>query len=236
MILVAAAACSNKQPVNDQLTAEVLYDQALAKLHNRKWTDAIEMFERFTIQFPQHPRVQEARFRLAEGYFGKKEYITAATDFSRLANDYPAGPFADDARFKVCESYYKLSPKPQLDQLYTRSALDHCQSLISYYETSDFTPKAREMLLDLRTKLALKEYIAAEFYFKNKAYDSAIIYYELAVRNYADTPIAPRALMRLYETYQILNYKDEADAAKARLLKDYPTSPEAKLLPATAAS
>ena len=60
----------------------------------------------------------------------RMEYITAANEFSRLATDFPAGPWADDARFRVCESYYELSPHPQLDQEYTRGALDHCQSIL----------------------------------------------------------------------------------------------------------
>ena len=36
---------------------------------------------------------------------------------------------ADDARFMACRSYEELSPDPQLDQEYTRAAIDHCCSL-----------------------------------------------------------------------------------------------------------
>lgn len=236
-LVFGLAACASRGTTTAQVPPDSLFQQALDALHNRKWTDAVTLFERFVVQHPTHDRVQEARLRLGDAYFGKKEYITAATEYSRLANDYPAGAYADDSRFKVCESYYRLSPKPQLDQQYTRAALDHCQSLITYYPTSDLAPKAQEMLTDLRVKLADKSFLTGEFYFKRNAFDSAIIYYEATVRDYAETQTAPRALMRLYETYQKLNYKEEADAAKQRLLKDYPTSPEAKQLndPAAAA-
>lgn len=236
-LVFGLTACASRGNTVAQVPPDSLFQQALDALHNRKWTDAVTLFERFVVQHPTHDRLQEARLRLGDAYFGKKEYITAATEYSRLANDYPAGAYADDARFKVCESYYRLSPKPQLDQQYTRAALDHCQSLMTYYPTSDFVPKAQEMLTDLRVKLADKSFLTGEFYFKRNAFDSAIIYYEATIRDYPDTPTSPRALMRLYETYQKLNYKEEADAAKQRLLKDYPTSPEAKQLndPAAAA-
>jgi outer membrane protein assembly factor BamD len=204
------------------------FERANSLLQDRKWTEAITAFEQFVIQYPTHPRVQEARFGLGEAYFGKKEYVTAANEFSRLANDYPAGPFADDARFKVCESYYELSPKPQLDQQYTRSAFEHCESLISYYSTSEFIPRAREMMAELRRKLAEKEFQAGEFYFERNAYDSAIIYYEATARDYPESAVAPRALLRLLQTYQKIGYREEADATQARLLKDYPDSPEAR--------
>ena len=238
LVLLAAAAttaCASAPKVAEQMPADSLFEQGVAALNARKWADAIELFERFAIQHPTNPRLQQARLYLGDGYFGKKEFITAANEYSRLANDFPAGPYADDARFKVCESYYRLSPKPQLDQEYTRAALDHCQSLITYYPTSDFATRGQEMLTDLRSKLAVKSLMAGEFYFRRNAFDSAIIYYEATLRDYADTPVAPRALLGLYETYQKLNYKEESDAAKARLLKDYPTSTEAKLLGAPAA-
>lgn len=229
-LMVAMTACASTGEVPDNLSAETLFETGLTALHEEDWTDAIAYFERFTIQYPAHPRAQEARFNVSQAYFGKEEYITAANEFSRLANDYPAGPWADDARFKVCESYYELSPKPELDQQYTRAALDHCQSLITYYPESEMVPKAQELLDSLRNKLAEKAFLTGEFYYSRNAFDSAIIYYDAAVRDYPQTPTAARALHRLYETYVKLGYDEEAEAAKARLLKDYPTSPEARQL------
>jgi outer membrane protein assembly factor BamD len=239
LLLLAAAAmtaCATTPQIPDQLSPDSLFERGVAHMNARKWTDAIAVYERFAIQYPTHPRLQQARLYLADGYFGKKEFITAANEYSRLANEFPAGPYADDARFKVCDSYYNLSPKPQLDQEYTRAALDHCQSLITYYPTSEFAVRAQELLIDLRTKLAEKTFMAGEFYFKRNAFDSAIIYFDAALRDYADTPIAPRVLLRLYETYEKLGYREEADASKARLLKDYPASSEAKQLQEPAAT
>ena len=235
LILLAAvslSACAARQKGTENLTPDALFNRALAALQAHHYADAQDMFERFVLQYPSHGRLQEARLHLGDAYFGKKEYITAADEYSRLANDYPAGAYADDARFKVCESYYRLSPDPQLDQEYTRAALEHCQSLISYYASSEFVPQAQKMLHDLRNKLAMKQYETAEFYYKRSAYDSAIIYYESVMSDYADTDVAPRALLRLYQTYTTLNYKEEAAAAKQRLQTDYPKSPEAKQLPA----
>lgn len=230
-----AAACAAKQPVT-QLPPDQLFERAIALINDRKWTESIAAFEQFVFQYPTHPRVQEARYRIAEGYFGKKEYITAATEFSRLANDYPAGNYADDARFKVCESYHRLAPKAQLDQQYTRAAFDHCQSLISHYPSSEYVARAQAMSKELRDRLAEKEYIAGEYYFKRGAYDSAIIYYEATARDFPDTVFSPRALLRLLQTYETLGYKEEADATRQRLLKDYPDSPEARGLQQVPAS
>jgi outer membrane protein assembly factor BamD len=235
-LVTASAGCAARSQPIQQLSPDQLFERGQTLLNDRKWTDAIAAFEQFVLQYPTHPRAQEARFRLGEGYFGKKEFITAGNEFSRLAGDYPAGPYADDARFKVCESYYRLSPKTQLDQQYTRAAYDHCQSLVSYFPQSEFVERARTMMVDLRNKLAEKEFQAGEFYFKRNAFDSAIIYYEATVRDYGESAQAPRALARLITVYQNLGYKEEEEEARQRLLKDYPASPEARAIqsPATA--
>jgi outer membrane protein assembly factor BamD len=233
---IAAVSCAGRPQNLQQLGPDGLMERGQSYLRERKWTDAIAAFELFVIQYPSHARVQEARFRLAEGYFGKKEFITAGEEFARLASDFPAGPWGDDARFKVCESYYRLSPKTQLDQQYTRAAIDHCQSLVAYFPNSEFAPRAQALSEELRHKLADKEFQAGEFYYKRGAYDSAIIYYEVMLRDFADTGYAPRALLRLYQTYETIGYKEEAETAKARLLKDYPNSPEARGLQPTPAA
>ena len=236
-IAAALGACGARQVPLVNLSPEQLYERGQTALNDRKWTEAIEAFDQFVIQYATHPRVQEARYRLGEAYFGKKEYITAGSEFTRLANDYPAGPYADDARFRACESYYRLSPKVALDQQYTRSAFDHCQSMVAYFPNSEYVERAQQMMLELRQKLAEKEFQAGEYYYERNAYDSAIIYFDATVRDYADTPQAPRALARLVEIYQSLGYKEEEATTRQRLLKDYPNSPEAKAIqpsPATA--
>jgi outer membrane protein assembly factor BamD len=232
---LALAGCGARGPALEKLEADPLYLRGTEALQAKKWSDAIAAFERFTLTFPNHQRLPEARYRLAEAYMGRKEYVTAALEFNRLANDYPAGPWADDSRYMVCVSYYELAPGPQLDQEYTRSAIDHCQSLITYYPDSEFVPKARDRVTELTNRLAEKEFNTADFYFRKQGYDSSIVYFETVVREYPQTPWAPRALARMHEVYVILKYADEAAKTKEKLLKDYPDSPEAKRLGGTPA-
>ncbi|MGH7444982.1 MAG: outer membrane protein assembly factor BamD [Longimicrobiales bacterium] len=227
-VLFMMVACASSGASRLQgLDADALYEVGHEAMRAGDWSDAIQAFERFTLQFPTHARVQEARYRLGEAHMHEEEYITAANEFSRLADDFPAGPWADDSRFKVCEAYYELSPDPQLDQEYTIGALDHCQSLISYYPDSEYVERARTMHADLTNKLAEKLYQAGDFYMNRGAIDSAIIYYESALDQYPDTAVAPRALLRLYEAYTEIGYTTEADAARERLLRDFPESAEA---------
>ncbi|MHB1169169.1 MAG: outer membrane protein assembly factor BamD [Longimicrobiales bacterium] len=227
LVMISACASSNAARLA-QLDADQLFSEGEAALRAGEWDDAIEALERYTLTFPTHPRNQEGRFLLGSAYMGKEEYITAANEFSRLADDFPAGPWADDARFKVCQAYGELSPHPQLDQEYTQGAIEHCQSLITYYPDSEFVPRAQEILDSMLAKLAEKQYQTGEFYRKRGAIDSAIMYYESMIAQYPNSPAVPKALLRLYESYSEIGYTQEADAARERLLREFPGSEQAR--------
>jgi outer membrane protein assembly factor BamD len=233
MALVTVMSTSACAPGSDigKLDANTLFQQGVEKLAAGKWTDAQRLFERFTLEFPTDARYQEARFRVGEAQFGAKQYITAAAEFARLATDYPNGPFGDDAQHKVCESYYRLSPDIELDQEYTQAAISQCQVLISYFPASEFVPHARTIVSEMTEKLAHKLYWTGDYYFRRKAYDPAIVYYELAAKSYATTSWAPRALARMIDAYRILGYDTEEAATRARLQKDYPEYPGAPSKP-----
>jgi outer membrane protein assembly factor BamD len=226
-MLLILGACGAKGHQIYQLPSDPLYELAMQKLDERKWNDAIRALDQFTGRFPGDSRAEEARFQLGRAHFEKKDFITAAAEMVRLAADYPSGRYSDEARFKACESYYLLSPKPQLDQEYTRAAIDHCDALIVSYPSSEFTPKAEELIGDLMEKLADKSYLHGEYYFKRKAYDAAILYYEALLREYPASPSAPKALLRLVEIYQRLRYAEEMAAARDLLLSNFPDSREA---------
>ena len=225
--LALLAGCASRGPAVSQMPPDSLLELGLQKLAERDWDDAIEALQPFTIQYPSHARYQEARLRLADAFLGKKEYISAAADYVRLAADFPSGEYADDARFGVCAAYAALSPRPQLDQQYTEAALDHCQALANVFPDSPFTPGAAELAQEMRDKLAEKMYRTGDYYFKLRAYDSAVQYLDDTLELYPGAAVVPRVLLRLYQAYQALGYSDEAQGARERLLRDFPSSEEA---------
>jgi len=225
--LVACLGCASA-PRFANMDEDQLFQYAMEKLDAHKWDDASRALDQFVFQFPTDERYQEARYRTGEAHFGKGEYLIAASEFARLASDFPAGPWAERARFEVCESYFRLSPRPQLDQEYTHTAIDQCQTLLVYYPAGEHADTVRTMVSALQNKLATKELEAGQHYFKRGAYDSAIIYYDKVLAGYPSSPAAPKALLGLYRSYQERGWEDEARQARERLLRDFPESAEAR--------
>jgi outer membrane protein assembly factor BamD len=221
------AACASRGSTLDGLDADALFAHAAEEMERRRWDDAVNAFERFVFLYPNHVRAQEARFRIGQSYQGRREWLTAAVEFNRLAAEFPVGAWADDARFEVCRSYAELSPRPQLDQEFTRQAVEHCQSLLMFYPESEFVPRAEEIIVRMTDRLAEREFIIGEGYFRRRAFDSAVIYYDDLATAFPGTRWAPRALLRLVEIFERLGYDPELRAARERLLREYPGSPEA---------
>jgi outer membrane protein assembly factor BamD len=222
------AGCASNPNRLQQFGADELYQYAVQQAADHKWNEAARAFEQFTFQFPTHERYQEARFRLGDVYFNKEEYLTAAAEYARLADDFPAGDYADDARWRVCESYERLAPRPELYQEYTITAIQHCQSLIGLYPESEFVDRARTAVTELENRLAEKLYLQGDYYYKRNAFDSAIQVLDDVLQQYPTSSAAPKALLRLYQSYVKIGYTEEATQTKERLLRDFPESEEAR--------
>jgi outer membrane protein assembly factor BamD len=228
VFLIIGTGCATRIPITERLEAEELFQHGLERLEARRWAAATEAFERFIFRFPGHPLQQEARYHLAQGYFGRREFLSAANEYLRLANEHPTHRLAPDARFGACESYARLSPRPQLDQQYTIAAIDHCEAMVAYYPESEHAPRARQIVTEMIDKLAVKQLEVGEHYFRRRAFDSAILSYNDLLDRFPQASSAPRALLRLIQVYERLGYEPEEEAARQRLLRDYPGSEEAR--------
>ena len=223
LALLATAGCARETPIT-QLTPEDLFSRGMAEFQEGDWDDAILYLDRFALVAGADPRVDDARWHVAQAHFNDGEYVTAAAEFARLASDLGTDERADDARFMTCRAYQELSPDSQLDQEYSLGAIDHCRALLEWFPQSEHAEQARQIIQRMTSVLAEKVYEGAEWYFRRHAYDSAIIYYEDVVEQFPATPWAPRALRRLIEIYSPdrLDYPEELRETRERLDREYP--------------
>jgi outer membrane protein assembly factor BamD len=220
-LALALVACPKELP--QDASPDELYSIGVERFERRDWNRAVETLQRFLFQDPGHPKADSAQYLIGESYYQQRQYLTASAEFLRLAQNRPAGPLADDARYRACQAYFELSPRPELDQEYTDDAIEQCRSVILLYPGSPFAEQGMKELTD---KLARKYYLNASYYYKRKAYDSAIVYLEHVLTAYRGSDVEPDALLTLYETYIKLGYVEEAEQTRGRLLREYPGAPQ----------
>ena len=190
--------------------------------------DAIRPLDRLLLSFGTSDLVPDARLLLAHSYFAKGDFLTARSEYQRFLDRFAGHRDAPLAALGICKSLASLSPKPQRDQNYTLEAMSICRNVVVDYSGTEAAQEAANLANDMRLKMAEKEYLNADFYFRRELYDSAIKYYEFVVQLYPETRWAPMALLGIYKSNQAIGYDDLADEAKDKLLADYPDSPAAQ--------
>lgn len=215
-------ACS-PQIQTQNLGPDEYFEYAKGLFDKGKYYKAQTEFTVIVLKFSGDPVVDDAQYYLAESYFKLKDYLIAVSEYQKLINDYPESPYVPLAQFKKAMAYYKISSRPELDQEYTIKALKEFQSFIEEYPKHELKKDAEKFIFELRLKLAKKKFIAATTYRKMGIYDSAVIYYDIILEQYYDTPEAVKALfwkgMCLYEMKKYI----EARVVFSTFIEKYPS-------------
>ena len=219
--------CSSAPPYQG-LDGDDLFELGAREFEDEDWDEAVRVFERFLFADPTNDRVVQGRLYLARAYFNREDYITAASEFGRILDRHPGHPLAPDAALGVCKSYVALSPHIQRDQGYTLQAFNSCDNVVQDFGASQVSVEAEALRDQMREKLARKTFIAGDFYFRRRLFDSGIIYFNDVLAKYPNTDTAAQALLRLHQSYTEIGWEREADEARERLLRDFPDSEAAR--------
>jgi len=199
----------------------------LAQNHIRhgKWGDAIKHLERTLLEFsPGDSRIPQARYFLGEAKLAIGSHLEAAREFRRVSDETPNDRLAPEALLRVADVYADLWRRPELDPSYGQTALATYQELLNRYANTPAAARAQERITELQERFAYKEYRAGLFYFKLKAYDSAILYLKAVVATYPRASIAPDALLKLVEAYRRLGYQEDVKETCGYLRRFHPSA------------
>ena len=236
LVLILAAACGKSKPstTSTPLGSKTTLSPAALdsawtkamKLYSKKyWMKAATEFERLQLELPAgDPRVVLSRFYLAETRVGERSNLQAVREFRRVSDEFPADTLAPVALLRAGDSYASLWRRAELDPTYGQTAIATYQELISRYPASASAKRAQEQILLLDDRFALKQYQAAQFYLKFKAYDSAVLYLKDLLATWPRSAIAPEALSRLIQTYGLLGFSEDVREYCVILRQRFPTA------------
>jgi outer membrane protein assembly factor BamD len=229
LAVALGVACAGKFDPSQYPTPDALYDASVALYREGKCTQAIEGFRRLTFELNSFdPRLVEARFYQADCTLDGGERLEAARLFRRVADEYPRHPLAPAALLRAGDAFALLWKKPTLDPTYGETALATYRELLARFPAADAADSAQGRIARLNEWFAEKEYKSGEFYFRLRAYDSAIIYYKDVVANYGQTTFAAKAVVRLIEAYERIGYADEKAEMCRYLRQFYPDAERAE--------
>ena len=166
---------------------EYYYQEGMKALDRKRDLEAVEMFQRVVSNFPGSALVADAQFHLAEAYFRMEDFVNAIAEYQRLIDSYPNSNYIERAQFQIGESHFKQMRSPEHDQKETYDALTYFRYFIEDNPQSPFLEKAQNRIISCRSRLARKQYLAAQQYHDQGYLEAATIGYEDLVRSFPDT-------------------------------------------------
>lgn len=222
-LLLVAAGCRPGSAPRTIPQPEGELERALGEFRRGNFRGAQQRLQRLTFEFGRNqPELAKTRFYLAECYFQTGDRLSAATEFRKVADEFPTSEYAPLALLRAGDANLRLWRRAELDPTYGEVALATYQELASRFPDSDAAARARPHVLRLQNQFADKAYKNGLFYFKRKAWDSAIIYFKDVVANFPSARRAPDALLRLVDTYRVIGYTPELQETCAHLRRFYP--------------
>ena len=202
--------CSSSVVVSE-LTPEEHLKYAINLYDEEDYQEAVNEFESILLQYAGSSLIDDAQYYVGLTRYQRYEFIIAAYEFSKLIKNMPASSFVADAQFMLAECYYGLSPNYNLDQVYTKKAIEEYQ-----------------VFIDLNEKLALKNYTIAKIYEKLDYYTASMKYFDYVVETYHDTQYAPKALFGKIMLLMEREREDEALTNMKKFMLLFPEDEEAE--------
>lgn len=217
-LIIVAGSCSPYQKVlkSEDIglkysTAETLYNEAEAgegKV-NRKYRKALRLFEQLVPEYRGKPQGQKLMYMYADTYYELEDHYLAGYQFERFAESYPDSEKLEEASFKSAKSYYFLSPRYDLDQSETKTAIEKLQAFINRFPESEYLEEANELVTELQIKLERKAYEIAKQYHHTMDYKAAITAFDNFILDYPGSPFREKAFYYKFESaylYAINSY------------------------------
>ncbi len=222
---LAAAACHPAFVVTKFPTNEALFKASLAEFKSHQWDNAVEGFDKLTLDLGvRDTLLVPSYWYLGLAHERNGDDLLAAQAFSRLVESFPDDSLGPLANLAAGRAYQRMWRNPSLDVTYGQTALQTYTMLIQLYAQTApaVADSARAQIATLNEWFATKDYETGFYYFRNKAWDSAIIYFKNVVQKWPETDHARLAMLRLSEAYRTIKYTEDLADICAQMRSLYP--------------
>jgi outer membrane protein assembly factor BamD len=238
LLIVELLGCASSNPTfEDVPPAEELYADGLEKLEGRRilylftyidYDSAIESFQSIIDNYPYSEYELLAQLKIADAYFDDERYEEALAYYQDFADLHPIHERVPYTLLRAALCHYNQISSINRDQGQTRLATEALSVLMQEHPYAEETRRAEEMMVDLRTRLALNILEIADFYRERTHWQSAASRYRRVLDEYPGLGLDARALYRLGLCLEEMRREDEALRLYHVVVENYSDSPSAR--------
>ena len=155
---------------------------------------------------PLSEHANDAQYYIAESYYNLDNFSKSIEEFEKyLSQRLLSNELLKKSQLLLCKSYFNISLDYNKDQTGTYIAIEKLQYFIEKESMLEYLNEIEQMILELRTKLAKKNFHTAKLYERLEELDSAVIYYDTIIKEFYDTKFVNQSLMNISIIYFIDN-------------------------------
>jgi outer membrane protein assembly factor BamD len=157
---------------------EMLYASASAEYKEGNYKKSQELFLRLKEEYPLHELAVLAEIGIADSLISDKEYASAVDAYGDFISLHPVNENVPYAIYQMGMCHYNQMEAIDRDQTETVKARKEFEKVMARYPESKFSPMAEKILLEVKQKLAQREFYVGNFYLKQKKYQAALARFE----------------------------------------------------------
>jgi outer membrane protein assembly factor BamD len=222
LLIILLCSCSTSNFSKD-MSAKERFSVAVQQYSDGSYDNAIENLR--VLSYDRSLSFADSvQYILAECYFMREQYLLAASEYKDLIRFQSNSTLVPEARYKVGLSYASISPKIALDQNYSIKAMAEFQTFIEYYPTHTRVRDAERKMIEIRNKMAKKEFDIAMLYQNMGRARSALVYFQGVLERYHDSEFADQASYWIVQIFVSQKKYTQAKIEIERFLQKYPNS------------
>ena len=179
--------------------------------YKKKYNQAEQLYVELFPIFKGTQKFEDLYYKYAYCSYFQKNYEDAENLFKGFLEVFPTSPKEEEIAYMHAYAYYLQSPKIELEQTNTSKAIGMMQTFINTHTGSSRLKSAFDIIDKSRAKLELKEYKAAELYYKLQQYRAAGIAFTNLLNNYPESTKG--------DEYKLMSIKSFYQFAKLSILE-----------------
>ncbi|MRR19380.1 outer membrane protein assembly factor BamD [bacterium] len=187
ILAVAATSCGEYEKLLKSSDFELKKQKVYDYYDEGKYSRSIELLTQILPRYRATDEAEQLNWINAQANFKIRDYMMAGTYYQDFADTYPGSNNAEEASYLSAMCDYYMSPRPELDQAYTRKAIESFTIFMQKYPTSTRLDDCKTRLLELQEKLVEKSYLSARLYYDLKQYRAATVSLANSLKEYPDT-------------------------------------------------
>lgn len=187
----------------EEFKRQTLYGKAYAYFNLKDYPNAIYYFNDFINKYKKDRNVGDAKLRLADSYYGIKNFNKASAIYSELFSSNRAFMDNDLTYYQYCQALYKAGK--------SSDAIEEFQNLQRRFPNSKYAD--------------VSQYVIGWIHFQQSDYSNAIANYFKLISKYPNSSLIPIAYYSLGDSYFNEGQYDTSIVFYNKVLQDYPNTP-----------